>query len=153
MERMILASSNEGSLVLDPFLGSGTTLRVCQQLNRVGVGIELNPDYVKMSQERLQKEFVGFDSIDPRMERVPLDLRNESIRKAYLENHKHWFLRGHENALSDFEKSVESLYPDKPKEPTQLTLLEQKEQYKNPIKLYKLGRLSSLSPRYANISS
>ena len=130
MERMILASSNEGSLVLDPFLGSGTTLRVCQQLNRVGVGIELNPDYVRMSQERLQKEFVGFDSIDPRMERVPLDLRNESIRKAYLENHKHWFLRGHENALSDFEKSVESLYPDKPKEPTQLTLLEPKEPYK-----------------------
>ena len=83
-----------------------------------------------MSKERLQKEFVGFDSIDPRMERVPLDLRNESIRKAYLENHKHWFLRGHENALSDFERSVEALYPDKPKEPIQMTLLEKKEQYK-----------------------
>ena len=104
MERMILASSSEGSLILDPFLGSGTTLRVCQQLNRVGVGIELNPDYVKMSKERLQKEFVGFDSIDPRMERVPFDLRNESIRKAYLENHKHWFLRGHENALRAYTK-------------------------------------------------
>jgi len=128
IERMILASSHEGSQLLDPFLGSGTTLRVCQQLNRAGIGIELNPDYVKMSQERLQKKFAEFDSVDPRMERVPLDLRDESIRKKYIENHKHWFLHHHENALSDFEKSVESLYPNKPKKPTQMTLLEQ--QYK-----------------------
>ena len=62
------------------------------------------------------------------MERVPLDLRNESIRKAYLENHKHWFLRGHDNALRGFEESVESLYPNKLRKSTQLTLLEQKEQ-------------------------
>ena len=33
-ERMILASSNEGDTVLDPFSGSGTALRVCQNLNR-----------------------------------------------------------------------------------------------------------------------
>ncbi|EDN71717.1 methyltransferase [Beggiatoa sp. SS] len=130
IERMILASSHEGAQVLDPFLGSGTTLRVCQQLNRACIGIELNPNYVKMSQERLQKKFAEFDSVDPRMERVPLDLRDESIRKKYIENHKHWFLHHHENALSDFEKSVESLYPNKPKKPTQMTLLEQKEQYK-----------------------
>jgi site-specific DNA-methyltransferase (adenine-specific) len=78
----------------------------------------------------LQKKFVGFDSVDPRMGRVPLDLREASIRNKYLENHKHWFLHNHENALSDFEKSVESLYPSKPKKPTQMTLLELKEQYK-----------------------
>lgn len=33
-ERMILASSNEGDTILDPFSGSGTALRVCQNLNR-----------------------------------------------------------------------------------------------------------------------
>ena len=126
VERMILASSNEKSLVLDPFLGSGTTLRVCQQLNRSGIGIELNPDYANMSQERLQKEFLGFDSVDPRMGRVPLDLRNESMREMYLENHKNWFLRNHENALDDFEKSVESFYPKELERPMQTTLFEQK---------------------------
>ena len=111
MERMILASSNEGGNVLDPFLGSGTTLRVCQQLNRKGTGIELNPDYVKLSQERLNKDFSGFDSVDPRMKRVPFDLRNQSIREEYLKNHRRWFLKNHENAISEFEKSVEVLYP------------------------------------------
>ena len=49
---------------LDPFLGSGTTLRVCQQLDRNGIGIEINPDYVKMSENRLNTPFNGFDSID-----------------------------------------------------------------------------------------
>ena len=131
MERMILASSNEGSSVLDPFLGSGTTLRVCQQLNRFGVGIELNPDYVKMSQARCLEVFVGFDSVDPRMERIPLDLRNEAVRKPYLENHKHWFLRNHENAFGDFEKSAKSLYPNKSKKPAQIALLEQSSNIKS----------------------
>ncbi len=110
IERMMLASSNEGARVLDPFLGSGTTLRVCQQLSRSGTGIELNPDYVQMSQQRLQNEFAGFDSVDPRMKRVPLDLRNESVRQQYLNNHKRWFLSNHKNAISDFEKSVGTSY-------------------------------------------
>jgi site-specific DNA-methyltransferase (adenine-specific) len=84
IERMVLASSNESSLILDPFLGSGTTLRVCQQLNRAGFGIELNPDYAIIAQERLQNEFIGFDSADPRMERVPLDFHKDAI---YTDKH------------------------------------------------------------------
>ncbi len=131
IERMVLASSNEGALVLDPFFGSGTTLQVCQQLNRFGTGIELNPDYVQMSQERLQSEFSGFDSVDPRMKRVPFDLRKESVRQEYLENHRRWFLRNHENAIRDFEKSVETLYPKRPRELEQMKLLEASEKYKS----------------------
>jgi len=73
IERMVLASSEEGDLVVDPFSGSGTTLRVCQQLDRKAIGIEINPDYVQMTQDRLGADFQGFDSLDPRMERVPLD--------------------------------------------------------------------------------
>ena len=129
IERMVLASSNEDSYILDPFLGSGTTLRVCQQLNRSGVGIELNPEYTKMAQERLLKTFCGFDSVDPRMERVPFDLRNENIRNEYLENHKRWFLQRHENAINAFEKSVELIYPKKHPKPLQMNLLEQKDSY------------------------
>lgn len=107
IERIVLASSHEGSLVLDPFLGSGTTLKVCQQLNRLGIGIEINPDYVQMSSNRLQAEFLGFDSIDPRMKRIPLNFGEEILRQEYLENHKRWFLGNHENVVSYFEESIE----------------------------------------------
>ena len=106
IERMVLASTDEGSTVLDPFLGSGTTLRVCQQLNRRSIGIELNPDYISMAKDRLQKPFTGFDSIDPRMNRVPLDLRKENIRTEYLKDHMKWFLKNHENSMNLFKDEV-----------------------------------------------
>ena len=100
---MVLASSDEGDVVLDLFSGSGTTLRVCQHLNRNCIGIELNPKYVEMIEERLNSEFIGFDSIDPRMERVPLDLNRKKIREKYLENHKKWFLN-RQPSYDRFEK-------------------------------------------------
>ena len=110
IERMILASSDKEDLVLDPFSGSGTTLRVCQQLDRKGIGFELNPDYVEMTRVRLSEPFNGFDSVDPRMERVPNDLRMPEIRVEYLENHINWFLKNHENAIDVFTKAVKEKY-------------------------------------------
>jgi site-specific DNA-methyltransferase (adenine-specific) len=107
---MVLASSDVGDLVLDPFAGSGTTPRVCQQLDRKAIGIEINPDYVSMTNDRLGEMFSGFDSVDPRMERVPLDLRRADVREEYLENHRKWFLQHHENAVKKFEDSVSSFY-------------------------------------------
>ena len=112
MERMVLASSNEGDIVLDPFSGSGTTLRVCQQLNRNCIGFEINPGYVEMTKDRLSKPFSGFDSIDPRMERVPLDLRDPDIRRSYLRNHVEWFLKHHNGSRSRLLKSVKEMYGD-----------------------------------------
>jgi DNA modification methylase len=38
--------------VLDPFLGSGTTAMVALELGRKAIGIELNPEYVKLAQDR-----------------------------------------------------------------------------------------------------
>jgi len=120
MERMVLASSDKGDLVVDPFSGSGTTLRVCQQLDRKAIGIEINPDYVTMAQNRLNNTFTGFDSVDPRMERLPMDMQLDNVRMEYLDNHKKWFLNHHENALIKFEESVASLYGKQDKEePTQ----------------------------------
>ena len=130
IERMVLASSDEGDLVLDPFSGSGTTLRVCQQLGRDGLGIEINPVYVQMTRERLGARFEGFDSVDPRMERVPLDLRRPEKREEYLENHKKWFLANHENALSKFEETVNIVYgPPVQSKQQQLRLLKVREDY------------------------
>ena len=48
----ILAGSNEGDTVLDPFMGSGTTAVVAKKLFREWVGIELNPEYSKIIKER-----------------------------------------------------------------------------------------------------
>lgn len=48
--------SNEGDLILDPFLGSGTTAKVAKDLGRQYIGIEINPDYVKIAEDRLKQE-------------------------------------------------------------------------------------------------
>lgn len=112
-ERMILASSNEGDTILDPFLGSGTLLRVCQQTNRNGIGIEINPEYVEMAKERLSEEFMGFDSIDERMQRVPNDLNDSKIRIEYIENHIKWFLNNHQDAIDSFLEEVKIKYGSK----------------------------------------
>jgi len=73
----------------------------------------LNDDYIKSSHDRLNKKFEGFDSIDPRMERVPLDLRKKIIRDEYLENHIKWFLKNHEDAKEIFYQEVNKIYGDK----------------------------------------
>lgn len=52
VEPCILAGSKKGSFVLDPFNGAGTTGIVALQHGRRYVGIELNPEYVRMSYER-----------------------------------------------------------------------------------------------------
>jgi DNA modification methylase len=44
-----------GDLVLDPFLGSGTTLVSCKKLGRKGLGYEIHQEYVVMSEKRLEK--------------------------------------------------------------------------------------------------
>jgi DNA modification methylase len=49
----ILAGSREGDTVLDPFVGSGTTLLVASQYNRNGIGIDLNQDYIDLAEKRL----------------------------------------------------------------------------------------------------
>jgi DNA modification methylase len=53
VEPCILAGSKPGDVVLDPFSGSGTTGVVALRLGREYIGIELNPEYVAMSERRL----------------------------------------------------------------------------------------------------
>jgi len=109
-ERMILASTNKGDLVLDPFCGSGTALRVCQQTDRNAIGIEISSEYVQMIKRRLANPFCGFDSIDERMTRIPNDLNDEYIRRKYISNHINWFLRNHPDEIDVFFKKVYEKY-------------------------------------------
>lgn len=53
VERIILAGTNEGDVVLDPFMGSGTTAVVAKKLGRKYVGYEIVPEYIQMANTRL----------------------------------------------------------------------------------------------------
>jgi len=53
--RCIKLFSYVGDVVLDPFLGSGTTLIACLKLNRRGIGVEIEPKYCELSVKRLKE--------------------------------------------------------------------------------------------------
>jgi site-specific DNA-methyltransferase (adenine-specific) len=53
IENIIKHSSNEGDVVLDPFLGSGTTAVACKKLNRICIGIEKESKYIEIANKRL----------------------------------------------------------------------------------------------------
>jgi hypothetical protein len=55
IEPCVMAGSRVGDIVLDPFMGSGTTAAVADRLNRLYLGCELNPDYQKLQKERLKQ--------------------------------------------------------------------------------------------------
>jgi modification methylase len=55
LHRIILATSNPGDIVLDPFFGTGTTGAVAKRLGRRFIGIERDPDYANAAMERIAK--------------------------------------------------------------------------------------------------
>lgn len=65
IERIISSSSAEGDLVIDPFLGSGTSAVVAQRLGRNWIGIEKNKDYVSIARKRLRQDAAKTKSANP----------------------------------------------------------------------------------------
>ena len=59
LAKLILASSREGDVILDPFLGSGTTCVVAKKLGRHYIGIEIDDYYASISQKRLDESYLG----------------------------------------------------------------------------------------------
>jgi site-specific DNA-methyltransferase (adenine-specific)/modification methylase len=55
LKRIILASSNEGDIVLDPFNGSGTTTFVAKKYGRKWIGLEMEKKYVEAAEKRMNK--------------------------------------------------------------------------------------------------
>ena len=53
VETCLLAGCPQDGIVLDPFLGSGTTAAVAKQMGRHYIGIELNPDYCELAKQRI----------------------------------------------------------------------------------------------------
>ena len=60
IEPCILAGAPIGGIVLDPFMGSGTTAQVAQTLGRKYLGCELNPDYKALQDKRLAQQSLEF---------------------------------------------------------------------------------------------
>ena len=56
LERIVLATSNPGDVVLDPFAGSGTTLWAAQKHGRAAIGIEIEERYCEIAVRRLEQE-------------------------------------------------------------------------------------------------
>ena len=61
-ETCIKAGTQKGDVVLDIFAGSGTTLRVASKLGRKGIGIELNPEYIKILKKRCKIESMSLEA-------------------------------------------------------------------------------------------
>ncbi len=100
LKRVIISSSKQGDVVLDPFLGSGTTGAVAKMLNRSFIGIEREEKYITVAKERIKKvkryneEYtVNFQEVPK--PRVPFGNLVESnyIKvgvKLYSKDKKHW---------------------------------------------------------------
>ena len=55
MEELIAIHTNQGEIILDPFMGSGSTGDAALRLNRKFIGIELEEEFYKMAKKRLKK--------------------------------------------------------------------------------------------------
>jgi len=86
LRRIILASSNEGNIVMDPFCGCATTCVAAQQLNRRWIGIDIKKQPVKILIERLSddaglfKDFTATDQIPKRTDLTEVQ-PSESIKQ------------------------------------------------------------------------
>ena len=83
LERIILASSNEGDVVLDPFCGCGTAVAVAERLGRQWIGIDVTHLAIALMKSRLRDTF-GKQLSDYKVAGVPEDL--ESARALALES-------------------------------------------------------------------
>ncbi len=75
LAKVILASSEEGDIVLDPFCGCGTTVTVAEKLNRNWIGIDITHLAVQLMKYRLEDTF-GEDEIDFEIIGVPVDVKS-----------------------------------------------------------------------------
>ena len=83
LERILLASSNEKDLVLDPFMGSGSTAIACIRKGRRFVGIEIDPKWTEVAEARIREERSSnyeLEAMAPEYKVVPIELRRE-VRK------------------------------------------------------------------------
>ncbi|MBI3616562.1 MAG: site-specific DNA-methyltransferase [Candidatus Omnitrophica bacterium] len=81
LERIILIGSRENDVILDPFMGSGTTGVVAKRLNRNFIGIEIDDKYFKIAEERIENAYA-----DSGLSKLLSGLENQRFK--FLETQK-----------------------------------------------------------------
>ncbi|HET7625631.1 MAG TPA: site-specific DNA-methyltransferase [Verrucomicrobiae bacterium] len=85
IERMIKASCPANGIVLDPFMGSGTTAVAARRLNRHFIGFEINPVYCEMIRRRLADETIfPLDAVADGLEKSKASRRQAEFRGRML---------------------------------------------------------------------
>lgn len=82
LERVIRACSSEGDLVMDPFLGSGTTAAVAHELGRRSIGIEYSADNAKSCFNRIKEGCIRVDKDKPTLHVNPLFAKRGAMPSA-----------------------------------------------------------------------
>ncbi len=102
LERIIVASSNEGDIVLDPFCGCGTTVDAAHKLNRCWIGIDITYLAIDLIRKRLRHTYGDDIETSYEVMGIPRDL--DGARALFSANH------------FDFERWAVSLIDAQPKE-------------------------------------
>lgn len=103
LERVILSSTKKDDLVLDPFMGSGTTAVVCKKYDRNYIGFEKEEKYLSLIEKRIKETSVSMESdlidniYDKKERRVSM---KELITKGYLSDKEYLYdSRGQNEAV------------------------------------------------------
>jgi len=75
-KKIVQDATKENDLILDTYIGSGTTMRACLELKRNFIGIEINPEYCEIAEERLKNTPKKLDEIITNQNTIKKKLNN-----------------------------------------------------------------------------
>ncbi|MBZ0266701.1 site-specific DNA-methyltransferase [bacterium] len=140
--RLIRFFTKKGNLVLDPFVGVGSTLKACAIDGRKGIGIELNPRFAELARERIQKEVSDMFSSVGDQEILNGDAREllPAIPDASIDfvvtSPPYWSILKKEDHKVRQERIANGLSTDYGDDPRDLGMIEDYDEF-----LYELGEI------------
>ncbi|MEZ5229810.1 MAG: site-specific DNA-methyltransferase [Acidimicrobiales bacterium] len=94
--RLIDLYSYTGDIVLDPFLGSGTTLVAAARAGRIGVGYDTDPAFASLAEQRLDAELERIDRLDAAvgsLDQRPIEQQREIVGSLSIDDRQEFFQR------------------------------------------------------------
>jgi hypothetical protein len=101
VERCVLASTDENDLVLDPFMGAGTSGVACIQTNRRFVGIELDKQHVQLAAQRIADHAHSHGLLPPKIES-----HEDKRAKKYKNSLRQWLVENNYNDVAELIDDV-----------------------------------------------